>query len=334
MTSENNLENYIESNRQHAFNALRLKSKPKEILVYVEDTHDIAFWHGILNPYEQKVAIKFKVSAYSDNTATTGKGKLQKKISKTGLNLIICLDSDYDYLLPESDRAKEIKQNPYIFQTYTYGMENLKCYAESLNNLCIRATHNSMDDIINFSDFLKDYSQVIYPLFMWNLYYYQIKKPNHFSISNFNKLVTIGNINFDNYQTLLKQLQESISDKLQEFNSDVDMSQFYQQFSELNKTNAYLFINGHALYSTILNLIKAVCKKLENNHRKKIERLAKTQQERVEKIQHYRNSTHSVKTLLANNNHFTDCFLFKKITTDIEIYLALFKQQIQELNYV
>ena len=168
MTSTKNIENYIASNRQNAFNALRLKSKPKEVRVYVESTSDIGFWYSIFEPYEKQAQIKLRFSAYS-NDLTTGKDNLEKLFPETGQYLIICLDSDYDYLI-QSALAETIKQNPCIFQTYAYAMENLKCYAEGLNSLCIRAT-NSTDDTVDLTEFLKDYSRIIYPLLLWNIYF-------------------------------------------------------------------------------------------------------------------------------------------------------------------
>ena len=320
---------YITSDRQNAFNALRPKTAPKEVWVYVEDTDDVAFWHGILNPYEQQAAIKFRITPYSDNAAT-GKENLKKLFSNTGVFLIICLDSDYDYLLAEnSNSAKQINQNPYLFQTYAYAMENLKCYADSLNNLCISATHNSMDDVIDFSDFLSAYSKIIYPLFIWNLYFVHINEPNKFSISDFSKTVTIGNLTPDNYQSLLSDLKNAVDEKLKLFQDNIDIVEFAKNFSELTNTNTYLFINGHALYATVLSFLKSVCKKLSDNHKEQIKRVTPMPQESSEKIKHYINSTRSVETLLTTNDKFTHCFLFKKIMADIKNYLALFKQHTQ-----
>lgn len=325
---------YIASDRQNASNALRPKTEPKRVLVYVEDIDDVAFWHGILNPYEQQAAIKFRITPYSNSdNAATGKENLKKLFPNTGLFLIICLDGDYDYLLAEnSNSAKEINQNPYIFQTYSYAMENLKCYAESLSNLCINATHNSMHDIIDFSKFLSDYSKIIHPLFVWNLYFTHIKQPDKFTISDFNKIVTIGNLSPDNYRFLLDDLKIAVEEKLLEFQNDNNVSEFAKNTPELTDTNAYFFINGHALYATVLNFLIKVCNKLEHNHIEQIKRLTQTPKERSDKIQHYRNSTRSVETLLASNDKFKECFLFQKIIADINKYLALFKQHTHQAN--
>ena len=46
------------------------------------------------------------------------------------------------------------------------------------------------------------------------------------------------------------------------------------------------------------------------------------------------NSSIPVTYLLASNDKFKDCFLFKKIEQDIKHYLKLFKQKTQGLNHV
>ncbi len=304
-----------------------------KILVFVESTADISFWHGILSPYENQIKMKFDISAYSGNDLTTGKDNLVKLSPKTGKNYLICLDSDYHYLLPESsDSAKQINQNLYIFQTYAYAMENLKCYAESLNVLCVRATNNT-DETVNLSEFLKEYSQIIYPLLIWNIYYEHIDKYSDFSREKFGKIVTVDDIAPSNYREKLNIIQKSVSEKLQTFTNNDLFTEFSKQLSELglNETNAYLFMNGHDLYDFIANFLVKICEELKNNHKVEIEELAKNlpEENRTKickaKIGEYFKSLGSIRHLLAQNDKFTGCFLFKKIEKDIENYLELLK---------
>ncbi len=59
-------ENYaLDSERRNASNRSQQKSKPAEILVYVEGFADVGFWHNILSPYEKQNNIKFKIKNYS-----------------------------------------------------------------------------------------------------------------------------------------------------------------------------------------------------------------------------------------------------------------------------
>ena len=81
-----------------------------------------------------------------------------------GENMIACVDADYDYLLqgttPLSD---EVNNNPYVFHTYAYAIENLQCYAPSLHDVTVAVTLND-HSIFNFEEFLKLYSESIHPL--------------------------------------------------------------------------------------------------------------------------------------------------------------------------
>ncbi|MDD5216192.1 MAG: DUF4435 domain-containing protein, partial [Methylococcales bacterium] len=88
----------VSSDYQKASNVLAPKSFPKTVVVYVEDAEDVSFWHGILCGYEQQANIRFDFKPYSNDSLATGKKELKKLFDNVGEYLIICLDSDYDYL--------------------------------------------------------------------------------------------------------------------------------------------------------------------------------------------------------------------------------------------
>lgn len=326
------LTSYVSSERQQATNNLSSKSAPVKVFVYVESFADVGFWHGILSPYEKQNNIKFDISPYSENDLTTGKDKLIKLFPQTNQYFIICLDSDYDYLLQTIIVKKINDRKPYIFQTYAYAIENLKCYAESLNTLCVRATNNT-DETVNLSVFLKEYSRIIYPLLIWNIYFEYINEDSRFSREEFGKIVTVDDITPSNYQEKLTIIQSSINEKLSIFSSNASFVEFHEKINklELNDTNAYLFMNGHHLYGFLANFLVKICETLKNNRKTEIEELAKNlpEEKRNEvckaKIGEYFNPLVSIRHLLAHNDKFTDCFLFKKIEKDIENYLVLFK---------
>lgn len=330
---------FFDSNRQNKFNRSQPKSKLEEIKVYVEDKSDVAFWHGILSPYENQNAITFKITPYTEDNATTGKDRLIKQFSHVNRNILICLDSDYDYLL-QSKVAQDIeKYKPYIFQTYSYAMENLKCYAESLNSLCVKAT-NSTNNTVDLADFLKSYSRIIYPLLLWNLYG-NSKKNNKPSRKEFAKSMTFGDTDFndyvitpDNFHEKLEVIKNTVSINLVAFTERLPTA-FQTQLNELglNGENAYLFVNGHYIYNFISKFLNSICDDLKKEAEDEIIRLA-NEKNRENKLKGYKNSITDVTSLLNHNDKFTDCPLFKKIKSDIENYLATFKQHTQGLNHV
>jgi hemerythrin superfamily protein len=217
-------------------------------------------------------------------------------------------------------------------------MENLKCYAESLNALCVKATNNT-DELIDLADFLTQYSKIIYPLLIWNLYYYKTNSYSQFSINDFCEIVKID-IALDNYIEILSSLKTSIAKKLSIISNE-NITDFSKQLAllGLNETNAYLFMNGHALYDFIKAFLTKICEVLKNNRKYEIQELAENlpEDKRTEtcnsKIGEYFKLV-SVGYLLEHNDNFADCFLFQKIKTDIENYLETFKQQTQGLNHV
>lgn len=164
------------SNYLEAFQLLRSKQASKNIQVYVEGYEDIAFWRNILQPYETS-KIKFSIDLPSKDSLAKGKPKALQRSSemdmltrKLGKLLIICVDSDYDYLLQgHTDTSKMINENKYIFQTYSYSIENLKCYSKSLHGVCVAAVFKD-DKKIDFTELLETYSKIIYELFLWSLY--------------------------------------------------------------------------------------------------------------------------------------------------------------------
>ncbi|NOQ35903.1 MAG: DUF4435 domain-containing protein [Methylococcaceae bacterium] len=327
----------ISSDYRRASNLFQSKLKPKLIDVYVENFDDISFWHNILCDYEKQANIKFNIRAYSRNNFMDGKEGLKKLFHQTGDYFIICLDSDYDYLLAEnSDKAQEINSNPYIFQTYAYSIENLKSYAESLNNLCVQATHNT-EEIIDFFILIENYSKIIYELFIWNLYFYNQHDTNSFSLKDFCKVIKITKSpEIEHHgKAALEVLEKRTEDKLKQLQQDFpETTQKIMPFSEklqhlgLFETNTYLFIQGHTLYdNVVLMFLKPVCKRLRKEHEEQIDTLSKSPNEKKERRISYSKSTkdRDIKTLLFVNDKFKNCFLFKKIEQDIQTYLQNFQ---------
>ena len=157
--------------------AQRLKPKTarRKIVVYVESYDDVAFWRTLLAEFETD-EYYFQVMLPSATSLAKGKKMVLMNTLNTtelGKSLIACVDSDYDFLLQgKTSVSHKINSSPYIFQTYAYAIENFHCYAESLHEVCVQATLNDRM-LIDFPAFLKRYSQIVYPLFLWNVWFYR-----------------------------------------------------------------------------------------------------------------------------------------------------------------
>lgn len=334
MVSSEKIEFGISSRRNAASNALQ--NTPNLITVHVEATEDKSFWSYILRPYFKSLDFR----AYSNKKLQTGKKGILD--FETGESLIVCLDSDYDYLLQNPKLQKTG-----IFQTYAYATENLKCYPESLHTICTDVTHNPTAKI-NFLTFLEQFSQIIYELFIWHLYFFSISEESKFSMDEFNALIKIPTkFNLRELdKCVLNPLKNRIEIKLAELKKDyphliAEISDFSIQLKELdlNCKNTYLFVRGHNLYDDIvLSLLRSVCDNLKidsikeiNESKADLEHKNKTREDYINSIG---NIEERIKLTLFLNKDFKKCPLFQKITTDIENYLATFKQHSQGLNHV
>ena len=157
-------------------------------MAYVESYDDIAFWRTRLAELENEERY-FQVMLPSATSLAKGKKMVLMNTFYTtelGRSLIACVDSDYDFLLQGATNvSRKINRNPYIFQTYGYAIENFHCFAESLHEVCVQATLNDRY-ILDFPAFLKRYSQIAYPLFLWNVWFYRQHDTHTFPMYDFN----------------------------------------------------------------------------------------------------------------------------------------------------
>ena len=103
-------------------------------VVLVEDKSDKPFWSYTLDKF---IDSKYEIFPFVNYPTfdTTGKSALIKYYSSfSDSDFIICVDSDYDYLLENPNLQK-----PFIFQTYTYSFENYHCFPDGIKNVLEKA---------------------------------------------------------------------------------------------------------------------------------------------------------------------------------------------------
>ena len=139
------------------------------VRVYVEGYEDVAFWRGIFDHFHNRY-VRFEISVPNREDLPKGKKVLMSMIPSSSEELLLCVDSDFDYLFGDTTpQSAEIHAAQYMFHTYTYATENYLCYAPSLHNVCVKATKNDCH-IFDFVRFMADYSRVIYRVFLWYAY--------------------------------------------------------------------------------------------------------------------------------------------------------------------
>lgn len=266
----NPLVNNLNSDYIGAINALSSKKSKRIIKVYVESDQDVSFWNNFFNSFNLS-NVSFVISLPNKTSYETGKRNVLRYFKESiGENLILCLDSDYDYLIPDYDEDSNlINKSSFIFHTYAYSIENHYCYHKSLLNYSIQCLKKS-DLKIDVGSLLTSYSTIIYDLLVWNIFLYSKKLQHEFSITDFVECCKILIVDdFENkFQTSFECLQERVSVKINEL--ETRLTNFYGEKEEFKKyltskkllpENCYIFSNGHLIMeNVVLMFLKAIIK--------------------------------------------------------------------------
>jgi hypothetical protein len=323
----------LNSDLMSAISTLSPKNSTKRILVYVESDDDIAFWRGILTSFE-----KGKLSF--DIQTPTKKGK-QKALQKSneilgmnglGANMIVCVDSDYDYLLQgKTNNSRLIIEHEYIFQTYSYSIENLICYSEGLHTICVQSTKNDTK-LIDFVALMELYSAIIYPLFLWSVYFYSKGDTTTFTISQFCDCIKIlAKLEISNkFELAIKDLKEKIDNKLKELETQfpAEKTKIEELEEELKRLgleekNAYLFAQGHTIKDNVVQMfLKEITHHLKKEKETEIKTKATHHTELTDQMNYYRSQLVDVVIALNTHTEFKSCFLYQKIVYDLNNYIT------------
>lgn len=325
------LKGNISSRYFEAAQKLYPKKARRKIVAYVESYDDIPFWRTLLEEFENEECY-FQVMLPSARSLAKGKKMVLMNTlnsAELGKSLIACVDSDYDYLMQGINAtSRQLNRNKYIFQTYAYAIENFHCYSASLHEVCVQATLNDRH-LINFQEYLKRYSQIAYPLFIWSIFFYRRHDNKTFSMSDFNHVVRLKGINLRNPYHNLDMMQERVEAKLIEletrFPNLIDkVDTLGAELMQLGLTpeNTYLFIQGHHLMdNVVMKLLTPVCTVLRREREQAIRKLADHDVQYRNELTSYQNSLVSVEVSLKRNTRYKDLFLYKKIQKDIEEFL-------------
>lgn len=325
------LKEHLTSSWVGAANDMSPKKARRKIIAYVESYDDISFWRSLFNDFESE-DYYFQVMLPSSVSLTKGKKTaLMNALGTSGLgeNMIACVDSDYDYLLQGATRlSRKIIHNPYVFHTYTYAIENYQCYAESLHDVCVQATLNDRH-LMDFSDFMKQYSRIAYPLFLWSVWFYRQHKLSAFSLSEFCSYIRLHGVDLRNLSRCLNEMDRRVKSKLSELNrrypgTHAVMEDLKRELQTLGVTpdTTYLFIQGHHLMNNVvMKLLIPVCTVLRREREIEIKKLAEHNMQFRNELTSYQNSQCSVELMLRKNTNYKDSFLYKQLHKDLEDFL-------------
>lgn len=321
----------INSQYFEAINKMTPKKARRRIVVYVESYDDVFFWRSVLGRYEDdKLTFDIMLPSRNQHLDRGKKAAISNMLKGVGRDMIACVDADYDYILQgATEMSRQMLENPYIFHTYAYAIENFQCYAKGLHETCVMVTLND-HRIFNFERFLQSYSQTIWPLFVWHVVFLQRRKMTmHFDMCEFNKVVVLPSVRIQNPKWAIEYLSKKVRAKM--FQLERRFPKLKDALPEtermlrdlgINDNNTYLYIQGHHLFDLVVSpVVQTVCDILRNEQENDIrDRAVHSEQARTE-IACYENSLGKVKMMMKKNTFYQFSPEFQKILADVEEYL-------------
>ena len=321
----------INSQYFEAINKMTPKKARRRIVVYVESYDDVFFWRSVLGRYEDdKLTFDIMLPSRNQHLDRGKKAAISNMLKGVGRDMIACVDADYDYILQgATEMSRQMLENPYIFHTYAYAIENFQCYAKGLHETCVMVTLND-HRIFNFERFLQSYSQTIWPLFVWHVVFLQRRKMTmHFDMCEFNKVVVLPSVRIQNPKWAIEYLSKKVRAKM--FQLERRFPKLKDALPEtermlrdlgINDNNTYLYIQGNHLFDLVVSpVVQTVCDILRNEQENDIrDRAVHSEQARTE-IACYENSLGKVKMMMKKNTYYQFSPEFQKILADVEKYL-------------
>ncbi len=324
------LREYINSDYFNAANKMRAKAARKRIAAYVESYDDVYFWRMVLSEFENDKRY-FEVMLPSKINLSKGKKQVLMNLisSQVGEAMIACVDADYDYLMQGvTETSKKVISNPYVFHTYVYAIENYQCYAPSLHDVCVMTTLND-HLIFDFEEYLRLYSQAIFPLFVWSIWYYRRPNYGEFSISDFCKVIETGHFTIANAYSGIANVRHKVGRKVMQLQrNNPDAKETYLALKdELKKLGVtpdttYLYIQGHHLNdNVVMPMLNKVCERLRRERETEIHSKAVHNTQMRNELSSYQHSVENLASMLKKNTGYVRSPQYLRLKTDIRRFL-------------
>jgi hypothetical protein len=294
--------------------------------VHVEGYDDVAFWRGIFDGFENERVI-FEISVPPRPDLAKGKRVVMDMIPESGPGLLLCVDSDFDYLFGGgTHQSRRVLEAKYLFHTYAYATENYLCWAPALHNVCTKATKNDTR-VFDFERFLGEYSRAVYPAFAWYVWSAQAGDEHIFRLVDFKNTVRLNYLEVqDNGRATLEWLRGNVQRRVHSLESHYpqrkgEVERFMRTVvctHEVTPDNTYLFMHGHTLLdNVVMPMLNAVCDKLRQMAGNRIQASAQRGVAYANEVSNYRNALMSVRDTLVYNELYKGCPLYRRLHGDI-----------------
>ena len=325
------LKDNLNSRYFEAANQLTSKNKRRRIVAYVESYDDIYFWRTVLSGFENDQRY-FEVMLPSHQKLERGKKSVLMNFidGRVGPDMIACVDADYDYLLQgATPQSKKVLESDYVFHTYAYAIENMQCYAPSLHDVCVAVTLNDRR-LFDFEDYLRQYSETVFPLFVWSVWVYRTGRHNKFSLTDFNRIIDLGGFNVMEPQSSIIHLRHKVATKVRQLQAQYpgNKDEYVKLKNEIkalgvSPQDTYLYIQGHHLFdNVVVPIMNKVCNRLRQERQNEIQRTARHHMQRENEMSCYEHSLQDIRQTLKKNTGYMQSEQYRRIQKDIARYFT------------
>ena len=317
--------NYLEA-------AQRLNSKQarRKIVAYVEGYDDILFWRTLLSNLATD-RYYFEVMLPSRTSLQKGKKSALMNTLGQGLGqyMIACVDADYDYLMQgATDISNMVCNNPYVFHTYAYAIENFQCYAPALHNVCVMSTLNDRE-LFDFESFMIAYSKLVFPLLVWSVWCYRHGHHSQFSMADLCMTVGVTDFNLQNPEKTLERLARKVNVKVGWLQQHFPQAKgTYQKLRDelqdigVTPETTYLYMRGHDVFEKVVTpILIEVCKVLRREREREIRRLANHSTQRQNELAGYQHASAEPEEMLRKHTEYYNAPLYQRIQQDVQVFL-------------
>lgn len=333
----NKLLDNVNSKYLEAADRLLPGSRRGRIIAYVESYDDVSFWRVLLDEFETPEHY-FQILLPTKSGLTKGKKPALSSClgqNSLGTHMIACVDSDYDWLLDDiTETSRQVNNNPYVIQTYTYAIENYQCWARSLHQICVQCTLNDREPL-DMEAFMEMYSKAVWPLFVWNVWFYRSRRHSEYSMQDLNMDIRLGKVDIKHPVKILQSLADRCARKVRNFEQEMpDAAEKVEElmkqlvFKGVTPQNCYLFIQGHHLVeNVIMKVLDPICTSLRQERENDIRHMARHEQQYQNELSAYRHSQMDIQEALRKNTHYRDCPMYAMMQKDLRDLLVSFPER-------